>query len=400
MIDSYLLYDASSSDGKKPYFSRRDVIKDLNLDIILKSMARTDSLIYEKAEKIMLIPLKKPEEIIYRQKIIFDFEANGDFIKRLYDCCLRQYHELQKFKEKKKLNLMHSHSRVGQMIETLAYIEQGQEELINIKKIIGEYKSKIFSSGLLSFYERLNNERLDEILDVLKELKYFISGGELGYSFTLGGGMKIEGIVLNFCKQAGEIKHKGNRGFLGKFISSALRKNTMYIDNNAALKDDIGNITESTMALIVDIFSQYLDEMILFFEHFIEEISFYMGVVNFDTRMKEIGLYLTTPIAKSLDKENIIEIKNLYEMSMAIFTQKLPVSNDFETKDNIITIITGANQGGKSTFLRSYGIGLILMQCGMQVPARKFVSPVYSQIFTHFTRRESEKTFRRVKKNE
>ena len=55
-----------------------------------------------------------------------------------------------------------------------------------------------------------------------------------------------------------------------------------------------------------------------------------------------------------------------------------------------MTLITGANQGGKSTFLRSYGIAQVLMQCGMPVPASKFSAPVYRQIFTHFTRSEDE----------
>jgi DNA mismatch repair ATPase MutS len=51
---------------------------------------------------------------------------------------------------------------------------------------------------------------------------------------------------------------------------------------------------------------------------------------------------------------------------------------------------SGANQGGKSTFLRSYGIAQVLMQCGMPVPAKEFTAPIYRQIFTHFTRREDE----------
>ena len=32
-------------------------------------------------------------------------------------------------------------------------------------------------------------------------------------------------------------------------------------------------------------------------------------------------------------------------------------------------MVTGANQGGKSTFLRSVGLAQLMMQCGMLVPA-------------------------------
>lgn len=54
----------------------------------------------------------------------------------------------------------------------------------------------------------------------------------------------------------------------------------------------------------------------------------------------------------------------------------------------MLLIVTGANQGGKSTFLRSIGIAQIMMQCGLQVAAQKYQSGIYPSLFTHFTRRE------------
>jgi DNA mismatch repair ATPase MutS len=37
-----------------------------------------------------------------------------------------------------------------------------------------------------------------------------------------------------------------------------------------------------------------------------------------------------------------------------------------------LVIITGANSGGKSTFLRSLGLAQLMMQCGMFVTAASF----------------------------
>ena len=53
-----------------------------------------------------------------------------------------------------------------------------------------------------------------------------------------------------------------------------------------------------------------------------------------------------------------------------------------------LVVITGANQGGKSTFLRSIGIAQIMMQCGLIVSAKSYQSGIYTSLFTHFTRRE------------
>ena len=49
MMDSYLLYRDSSTDGKKSYAFPRDVIKDLNLEILFKTMARENFLIAENS---------------------------------------------------------------------------------------------------------------------------------------------------------------------------------------------------------------------------------------------------------------------------------------------------------------------------------------------------------------
>jgi DNA mismatch repair ATPase MutS len=51
-------------------------------------------------------------------------------------------------------------------------------------------------------------------------------------------------------------------------------------------------------------------------------------------------------------------------------------------------VITGANRGGKSTFLRSAGLSHLMMQCGMFAPATTFRADVCRGLFTHFKREE------------
>ena len=51
-------------------------------------------------------------------------------------------------------------------------------------------------------------------------------------------------------------------------------------------------------------------------------------------------------------------------------------------------MITGANQGGKSTLLRSLGLAQLMMQAGMFVGARSFRASVCNGVFTHYKREE------------
>jgi DNA mismatch repair ATPase MutS len=64
------------------------------------------------------------------------------------------------------------------------------------------------------------------------------------------------------------------------------------------------------------------------------------------------------------------------------------VGNEVNADGKDLALITGANQGGKSTFLRSIGLSQMMMQCGMFVPAASFSANLCNHLFTHFKREE------------
>jgi DNA mismatch repair ATPase MutS len=61
---------------------------------------------------------------------------------------------------------------------------------------------------------------------------------------------------------------------------------------------------------------------------------------------------------------------------------------DLQADGKLLVIITGANSGGKSTFLRSVGLAQLMMQCGLFVTAQSYRANVSRGIFTHFIREE------------
>jgi DNA mismatch repair ATPase MutS len=64
------------------------------------------------------------------------------------------------------------------------------------------------------------------------------------------------------------------------------------------------------------------------------------------------------------------------------------VGNDVRTEGKTLVVVTGANRGGKSTFLRSAGLAQLMMQCGMAVAASSYAAAVCPAVFTHFKRNE------------
>ncbi len=67
------------------------------------------------------------------------------------------------------------------------------------------------------------------------------------------------------------------------------------------------------------------------------------------------------------------EVFNVEYLGHPLIDRKERICNDFNFKDSVFTLITGANMSGKSTFLRSIGLNLVLANCGAVVCADKMI---------------------------
>ncbi len=80
--------------------------------------------------------------------------------------------------------------------------------------------------------------------------------------------------------------------------------------------------------------------------------------------------------------------RGLYDVSLALLLKEQVVGNDLAADGKGLVVITGANQGGKSTFLRSVGQAQLMMQSGMFVAAEAFRANVCDGLYTHYRREE------------
>jgi DNA mismatch repair ATPase MutS len=64
------------------------------------------------------------------------------------------------------------------------------------------------------------------------------------------------------------------------------------------------------------------------------------------------------------------------------------VADDLDADRKDLVIITGANQGGKSSLLRSVGVAQLMMHAGMFVAAESFAGELCAGLFTHYKREE------------
>jgi DNA mismatch repair ATPase MutS len=117
------------------------------------------------------------------------------------------------------------------------------------------------------------------------------------------------------------------------------------------------------------------------------ELAFYIGCLNLHGQLAQMGEPLSFPHPAAPD-ERRHSFKELYDVCLALTMKQKIVGNTVNAENKALVIITGANQGGKSTFLRSLGLSQLMMQCGMFVPAESFYANICDGLFTHYKREE------------
>ena len=128
------------------------------------------------------------------------------------------------------------------------------------------------------------------------------------------------------------------------------------------------------------------------------ELAFYVGCLNLNHTLSGYGALVSLPVPDEADSRDFA-CAGLYDVCLALGLKRGIVGNDIGGDGRQLILITGANQGGKSTFLRSVGLAQLMMQAGMFVPATALSAEIVSGVFTHY-KREEDSTLRSGKFDE
>lgn len=121
-----------------------------------------------------------------------------------------------------------------------------------------------------------------------------------------------------------------------------------------------------------------------------KELTFYIGVTELMQKFAAAGF----PVCMPSFNDTVFEACDFYDPGLAVRMladgkhANEMVFNDIKLQKGSLFLLTGANQGGKTTCLRSVGLIALLAQNGCPVPCRKCRLPWYDGVFTHFNRPE------------
>lgn len=361
-----------------------DLTQDLELDTLFTAMAAGDEFLVEVVKNAVLASLREPETILYRQQILADCLEQADIVREMYGIAVEAVEG-----EKKVWGWMSPRYPEGMLHRAVEVLQLFMSLLKRLRRTTDEHAAKFRSEGFTRLFEMFARELDDEYLAKVEDHLYRLAfrNGIL-MSAELGEGNKGANYILGKPSEARQRWTDRVQSWVRQ-LSNANHSSYIYEVND---RDESGfralsELREQGIRLVAAALAQSTDHILSFFSMLRLELGFYVGCLNLRDLLVRKGDPICFPEPLAVGGAGLSGRK-LYDVCLSLTMETEVVGNDVTADDKGLVVITGANRGGKSTFLRSVGIAQLMMQCGMFVPAEAFRAHLCDGIFTHFKREE------------
>lgn len=358
--------------------SQGEFIRDLKLDLVLDAIAGDDRFLRSLFKKIFLNPSIHTREIKMRQEILAEAIHYQQFFKKIYHLSTESINKINYYKEA-------SHPKYNKIIPASKKIlTQSEIAMINlhhlelIHDLAADYKDIFTSSYLNEFLSITLNHYTKDFFNKAKELLNELIDLKVHSEIIIGGhpgfGLKLREVQLHAVSASYNTSEKNKRTNKEKADAVILLDNPVLINNSQ-------EIINSGMIWILKSLSDFNNEVHNFLETVREMFGFYTGALNLHQKIINSGETVCFPEFIDTKKYQFSELKDI---GLILKNNGPVVGNSVSFSGKNLCIITGANQGGKTTFLRSIGLAQLMAQSGLFVTAGSFLCYVFCGIYTHF----------------
>jgi hypothetical protein len=378
-MKAFLMHKDQDFDLQRPLPSNEQALtQDLELKTLFNAMALDDGFLFEVDRKAVWSGLSNdPQTIRYRQSILKDCLKNSTIVRDMYHIAV------ESIENRRRLHYgifsRYPGAILSGAIELLQMFVGLLKQLKNISdKHADRFESEGFTALFAMLDKELDAEYFDSVENHLRRLKF--RDGVL-LSAELGNGNEGTNYILRKPEA-------DDRSWMKRIFA---HRPPVY-GFSIHLRDEAGgrflsDLRDRGINLAANALAQSADHIDSFFKMLRIELAFYIGCLNLHDQLVQMKEPMCFPLpAAAGDRRHSFE--GLYDVCLALTMKQRVVGNNVNADDKGLVIITGANQGGKSTFLRSIGLAQLMMQCGMFVPAESFCSNVCDGLFTHYKREE------------
>jgi hypothetical protein len=355
-----------------------ELIQDLELTTLLQVMAAGNKLLLDVSTKVLLTGLHDPEAIRYRQRILADCLAQPEVIRKMYAVAVGALEDKRHIWGYGGSYQSPSSNLSGAVRHLDAYVAR----LRQLRKIADDHAGTFRSDGLRTLFatlhRELDDEYFEEISDHLRQLRF--RAGEL-----ISAELDRDNSGINFVLRAPGEARRGWKKRLG--IGPRSSYSFTLPPRDEAGSQILEDLTSRGVNLVANAAAQSADHIGSYFTMLRAELGFYVSCLNLADRLAAKGVPVTIPDPTQLSPP-AFSGRDLRDACLELQSPAPAVGNDVQADGKPLVIITGANSGGKSTFLRSVGVAQLMMQCGLFVTAQSYRASVTRGIFTHFIREE------------
>ncbi|NPV93250.1 MAG: DNA mismatch repair protein MutS [Firmicutes bacterium] len=388
MVFRSVLFEKPEDDTKNAATEAPAFFIDLNLDQVIEAIT-IGKLEYD-LKPFFNTALDNIEAIEYRHEIFQDLE-NQVLFQYITSFAQKMRLMRQHLTQSKKLHYKYQQERW--FLDAVEIYCGAVEYLLSDLNLVA-----LKSRGLLAFREYLtdyiSSGRFTSLQEETKSLRADLD--EVEYCLFI----KENRIVVRKCETeidySIEIKATFEKFKQGE-IEDLKPKNSEWPDMNhveAGVLDLVARLYPDIF-LSLDSFNaknvNYLDDTIGAFDR---EIQFYVAYLEYIALFKRAGLSFCYP--KMSDKSKEVYAYEVFDLALAkkVLSEKSLsiVCNDFYLKDQErIFVVSGPNQGGKTTFARTFGQLHFMASLGCPVPGREAQLFMFDRLFTHFEKEETIK---------
>ncbi len=361
-----------------------DFFADLNLDKIINAITHGKDdydlkpLYYE--------PVAKVNDVLYRQEVMKELERRD-----VMDATMSFSGAMQKIRNNLRFNdrLYYKYNKEGNLLDTAemycSAVSAYAAFLSSVKldsrgfRSLSEYLSNyVKSEGFISLRNRTAGMRT-ELSDI--RFSMLIKEGQIVVKMEESDDDYSNDVLMAFEK----FKQGAVKNYKAKYFDHAGMNHV-----EAEIVNLVSRLFPETFAHL-DAYcagvSGFMDDTLVRFDR---EIQFYIAYLQYISLFRAAGFHFCYPVVTENDK-NVLGVE-AYDMALGaklIGEKKQLVCNDFSLGGSErIIVVTGPNQGGKTTFARTFGQLHYLANLGCCVPGREGKLLLFDRLFTHFEKEE------------